>query len=484
MMSSKVAFDSQTVRNSPQVMDRNSTPNTKRQSMANSPRSPPLNDSHLYAEDSVCRPYLPECWTDTKRMTALMGPFRAREANPEGWDLKMNFWINCIAKWSLQTHSVVFRAEDVMKAFERGSKRPDVQCIQLVVSHLKRGKNVVNLTEMKTSSETNVNKNWLNWSFSTFVVKPLTIGLSLVSSGKEEAVCEDILPEVSADSKFVLNETLQVMSEEMMKYLNQLEDIDCIRFDNLFNKCKNRLDIDLETFEVIVNYLENSNKLKVFSDNGIKIVKIGKNSAISESDIGFIRLETAKELLENEIERLETEIESIRAEAKTCVSNKNKEKAIVLLKRKKRVENKLVQKVSQLDNVDVLIDQLINSSSHNTIFQAFQKANDALKLANSNQEDMESTMADVEETLDVMNEMVADVSRPLVADAGIADIEEELDDLLTELNDQTANEEKSRQQKKNEKELVDILDNLSVNDQSLTETRDTLPEKEVPLPAL
>ncbi|XP_054167142.1 charged multivesicular body protein 7-like [Oppia nitens] len=475
----KISMDSSAmpttpIRNTSQL-DRQSM----RQSLATSPRSPSaVNDSYLYENDSIERPYLPECWTDTKRMTSLMAPFRAREANPEGWDLKMNFWINCITRWSLQTHSVVFNVADVTKAFERGGKRPDIQCLQLVFSHLKRNKSVVSLHDLKSNQyNSSSSKSWINWGFSTLVVKPISFGLSIVSSGdKDSDVCEVILPEISSDSKLVLNESLKVMSEEMNKYLTNLEDIDCIRFDNLFNKCKNKLNIDLETFSVIISQLEANNKLKIFVESGIKIVKIGKNSVISESDIGLIRLETAKELLESEIDKLESEIESIKDEARVCVRNKNREKAVILLRRKKRVEDKLGKKVIQLDNVDLLIDQLMNSSSHNMLVQAFQRANEALKLANNSQDDIENTMNDVEETIETVNEMVADVSRPLVGQPIDDDIEEELDDLLNELN---ASEQQSNSQlskptkiidKTKDEELVNILNNLSVNDQSINES--------------
>ena len=469
-----------TYRNSPQAK-RPSPKGRESLGVLGSPQQ--MNDSHLYENDWTERPYLPECWTDYKRMTTLMSPFRAREANPEGWDLKMNFWINCINKWSINTHSVVFSAEDVMKAFERGPKRPDLQCIQLVMSQMKRNKSILSLTQFKAITDSNSNKNWINWGLNTFVVKPFSIGWSLVSSSNNYEIIEEPLPEISGESKFIITQTLQVMSEELNKCINKLEDIDCIRFENLFNKLKNQLNIDLETFEVLISQLEYENKLKVFVDNGIKIVKIGKNVNIKESDIGLIRLEAAKEVLDYEIEKLETEVESIREEAKVCVRNKNKEKAVLLLRKKKRIENKMSQKVTQLDNVELLIDQLLNSSSHNLVLQAFQRANEALKSSNIKQEDIENTMADVEETLDVVNELVSDVSRPLVS-GDTEDVEEELDDILKELDGQREQElADNRRKQQTEEELAEVLDNLDVNDISLSEREET-PKKDIQLNAV
>ena len=315
------------------------------------------------------------------------------------------------------------------------------------------------------------------------LVKPFSIGWSLVSSSNNYEIIEEPLPEISGESKFIITQTLQVMSEELNKCINKLEDIDCIRFENLFNKLKNQLNIDLETFEVLISQLEYENKLKVFVDNGIKIVKIGKNVNIKESDIGLIRLEAAKEVLDYEIEKLETEVESIREEAKVCVRNKNKEKAVLLLRKKKRIENKMSQKVTQLDNVELLIDQLLNSSSHNLVLQAFQRANEALKSSNIKQEDIENTMADVEETLDVVNELVSDVSRPLVS-GDTEDVEEELDDILKELDGQREQElADNRRKQQTEEELAEVLDNLHVNDISLSEREET-PKKDIQLNAV
>lgn len=394
-----------------------------------------------------------------------MAPFRAREANPEGWDLKMNFWVNCINKWSLHSRNVVFTAEDVTKAFERGSKRPDVQCIQLVLSHMKRNKNVITLDEFKAMTDSS-NKSWINWGLNTFVVKPFSLGLSFVSSvsgsKNDEDICEEVLPEIKSASKIVSTQTLQVMSEEVNKLVNRLEGVTCIRMDNLFLKCKNQLNITSETFDAIVAHLESENKLRTFVDNGIRIVKVGRNASIKESDIGFIKLEAAKEVLEKDIEKHELEIESIRDEAKVCVANKNREKAILLLKKKKRIETKLFGKVTQLDNLEVLIDKLLNSSSHNLVVQAYQKANEALKSANNSQEEVENTMDEVQETLDRVSDLVSEVNRPLVS-TDTDDYEQELDELLNEMNDRKADEEEKRDQ-----ELAQVLKDLSVNDQSLS----------------
>lgn len=459
-MSSTVS-ESETIIKSPKV-DPNKSSYSPR--ITSSPFSQSINESEVYENDVSSRPYLPECWTDSKRMSSLFSQFRAREANPEGFDLKINFWSKYINKWSLQTRRVVFTVDDVRNAFQRGSQRPQTKCIQLVMSHLKRNKSLIYFDDYIQLTKSNDNKNWINWGLNTLVVKPFSIGWSLIAGNKEQDCSEEILTDIKDETKFICVETLQVMSEEFIKFVTHLENINCIRFDSLFAKSKDKLKINYDTFDVIIANLELENKIKTFVDNGIKIIKFGKNAEIKELDIGLIRLESAKEILENEIQKLDDEIKSIEEEARVCIRNKNREKAILLLRRKKRVENKMSKKDTQLDNVDLLIEQLSNASSHNLILQAFQKAADALKLAH-NPEDVENTMSDIEETLDVVSDIVSDVSRPLVS-VDNQDIDNELDELLNELEQNELPKASIASHRQQNDEQLEQLNRLSLNDSS------------------
>ena len=109
------------------------------------------------------RTYLPEIWTDSKRLSVLFTEFRSREANPEGWDSKMMFWINSINRWSKERLVIKFNIEKIRSAFERNSTLPQVKCIQLVLSEMKRRKLIVSKEEFFKEIDNCQNQSWAKW---------------------------------------------------------------------------------------------------------------------------------------------------------------------------------------------------------------------------------------------------------------------------------------------------------------------------------
>lgn len=412
------------------------------------------------------RNYLPDCWSDQKRMEVLFHPFRVRDTNPEGWDLKMNFWINSINKWCLLQRKAVFTIGDVRKSFVRGDQLPHKDCIRLVVSHMKR-KGLIALESELTSKHSRIpGHNLTSWLVDSMFVKPVMLGWSFLSH-RDEILSEDdrILP-ISEESRFINKDTLQILVESIEAHLKNLNTT-CMRYSVYYNYLNKNIfsekPIDHSTYDAIMSVLVSRNKVNVHEDCGIKLVKFGKDIHIKDSDVTLVKLEATKEILELEADKLFYAIESLENEARHQLTiNKNRDKALNLLRRKKRLEAKLKDKNNQIDNIEVIYEQLLDSDSNHLVISAFQLANDILKRNTKRLENVENTIGQVEDTLLDIASLTSEINRPIGEQSAIElDAEEELDQMLKDLEEE---EEKkiASPAKDYDSDILNQLDELSI----------------------
>ncbi|XP_017462223.1 PREDICTED: charged multivesicular body protein 7-like [Rhagoletis zephyria] len=204
-------------------------------------------------------------------------------------------------------------------------------------------------------------------------------------------------------------------------------------------------------------------------DDGIRIVKIsgggesaaGSEAAINQTDISLIKLEATRELLEAEVDRLSEEADALREEARQALAGRSREKALLLLKRKKRLEAKITAKDTAIDNIEAIYQQVLDTHSATAITRALAYANTVLKQRSGVVlSDLEDTMTAIEETMSDVAALSSEINRPLATggDAGVElDAEEELDQMLKELESE-----------KKEAVILDRLDQLKIVDEELS----------------
>lgn len=177
-----------------------------------------------------------------------------------------------------------------------------------------------------------------------------------------------------------------------------------------------------------------------------------------ESDISLAKLEATKEILEAESEKLYAAIIQLTQSAKQAVAADNREKALVLLRRKKRLSKTLNDKEVQIANTELLTEQLLDSGSHQAIMEAFAFANSVLKKNVKKLENVESTIGQVEETLDDISSLTSEINRPIntnnVTVVDDDELEQELDDMLKQDEEQS--------------DLARQLDNLEIHENRLS----------------
>lgn len=195
-------------------------------------------------------------------MAVLFGPFRVRDTNPEGWDLKMNFWTNAVNKWCLQTRRVAFTLEDVRRAFARFDQQPHLDCLRLVLSTMKRrGSLLLDEDLPVTRNARSLGRNVLNWTVNSLLLKPLSLGWSFVAGGSgslssreedglvksstasstSQQELERPLESITAETKLFNKETLDILVESVEAYLKTGNSIksaasSVMRYEQFFNQ--------------------------------------------------------------------------------------------------------------------------------------------------------------------------------------------------------------------------------------------------------
>lgn len=123
-------------------------------------------------------PY-PECWKNNERMDRLFAPFRTRSVNPEGYDIKVEFWKDMTRRYCEYNGSPNFSKSELQKAFQRKGKVPyDLDTIL---------NDFIVKKEVRKRSEFMYDplNGWTGWAINSFVKKPILWGFQKVISKPE-----------------------------------------------------------------------------------------------------------------------------------------------------------------------------------------------------------------------------------------------------------------------------------------------------------
>lgn len=368
----------------------------------------------------------PEEWKDVKRMKFLMTDFRPRDANPEGYDDKMSFWVKTLQKWSYQVDATEFSLKSIRDSFEKDGHSPSISLLKTVVGSMLTNNQVMKRDVYKEKLNRSMTEGWISWGF-TLATKPLSWGLSpLIGSSSSPSAPAANLGDL--DEVLINVESIDSLANKLFaKY----KDSSIHKYDTIHEEVE-KDGITRSLLELILLKLQSEKRISIKEDCNFTLIKFGNRSTFTESEIGLVRLESAKELVEKEIRMIETNLEELKNEARNSIKEGNKIKAKQILKKKKRMELQFNKRESQLDNLEFLLEQLVESESHPTILTAMKAAADILKGADSKHDEIMSTLNEVEDVVHNHNEMVSDLSRSIL-DTTIsndAELEDELNELL------------------------------------------------------
>ncbi|CAF0922256.1 unnamed protein product [Rotaria sordida] len=164
---------------------------------------------------------------------------------------------------------------------------------------------------------------------------------------------------------------------------------------------------------------------------GKKSHKSSRQPAITEQDRAILQLKQQRDRLNQNRRRIETQLEREREVAKQLLKNGQKERALLLLRKKKMLEMQLDKSEGILENVERMTHELEFAQVQVDVVNSLRQGTDALKKMNEilKLEDIEKLMEDSREAMEYQNE-VSNLLAGSLSRADEQDVEAELDELI------------------------------------------------------
>ncbi|RCN50317.1 SNF7 family protein [Ancylostoma caninum] len=158
-----------------------------------------------------------------------------------------------------------------------------------------------------------------------------------------------------------------------------------------------------------------------------------KNCEITEQDQAILQLKTQRDKIKQFIRRREKCMERERELARQLIKEGRKDRALLLLKKKRYQENVIEQTLRQLDNIDRMVHDLEFAEIQQRVVDGLRQGNDALKKMNAifDIDEIEKLMEETKEAAEYQE--ASEISALLSGQLSTADVQEaeqELEQLL------------------------------------------------------
>ncbi|KAJ1352830.1 hypothetical protein KIN20_009253 [Parelaphostrongylus tenuis] len=156
-----------------------------------------------------------------------------------------------------------------------------------------------------------------------------------------------------------------------------------------------------------------------------------KNCEITQQDQAILQLKTQRDKIKQFIRRKEKCMETEREMARKLLKEGRKDRALLLLKKKRYQENVIEQTLRQLDNIDRMVHDLEFADIQQRVVEGLREGNEALKKMNAifDIDEIEKLMEETKEAAQYQEEISAVLSNHLTA-VDVQEAEQELEQLL------------------------------------------------------
>ena len=175
---------------------------------------------------------------------------------------------------------------------------------------------------------------------------------------------------------------------------------------------------NLSTMSLFRKLIDRTQPAKALDTTDATQVAIKKNQEVTD-------------MLQRKQEYLEKQITGQLIEAKKH-GRTNKQKALLHLKRKARLQKELDRTTGQIDTLEAQLTALQTAAQANEVLGAMQATNSALKQQKWDADKAAALLDDMQDRVDDVNEIANELARPIGVTVDLDDLETELDDLMQE----------------------------------------------------
>ncbi|KAK7077121.1 Charged multivesicular body protein 6 [Halocaridina rubra] len=157
-------------------------------------------------------------------------------------------------------------------------------------------------------------------------------------------------------------------------------------------------------------------------------------SKVTEQDKAILQLKTTRDRIRQYQKRSEANLEKDRTLAKQLLQNGKKDRAKLLLRKKRFVEEQLNKTDATLENIEKMIQDLEFAQIEMKVVDSLKVGNESLKHINEmlSIADVESILDETEEAAEKQREISALLSGGVLTEADESAVEEELDALIAD----------------------------------------------------
>ncbi|WKX90346.1 hypothetical protein Q1695_009298 [Nippostrongylus brasiliensis] len=156
-----------------------------------------------------------------------------------------------------------------------------------------------------------------------------------------------------------------------------------------------------------------------------------KNCEITEQDQAILQLKSQRDKIKQFIRRKEKCMERERELARQLIKDGRKDRALLLLKKKRFQEGVIERTLKQLDNIDRMVHDLEFADIQQRVVEGLRQGNEALKKMNAifDIDEIEKLMDETKEAAEFQEEISAILTGQL-SPVEVEDAEHELEELL------------------------------------------------------
>ena len=163
-------------------------------------------------------------------------------------------------------------------------------------------------------------------------------------------------------------------------------------------------------------------------------------SRVTEQDKAILELKSQRDNLKTYRKRIELNLERERQVAKQLLKDGKKDRALVLLKKKRFQEQLTDRTTTQLDNIERMVHDLEFAQVEMKVLDGLKAGNESLKKMHQmiSLEEVEKILDETKEAVEYQQEIDRLVSGSL-SDMDMTEIESELDQILEDLVEEQPN---------------------------------------------
>uniref|UniRef100_A0A1I7UAZ8 Charged multivesicular body protein 7 n=1 Tax=Caenorhabditis tropicalis TaxID=1561998 RepID=A0A1I7UAZ8_9PELO len=366
--------------------------------------------------------YLPAEWQDDLKMNGLMSVMKERIVNKADYDRKLRFWTETIHASCIGEKNAVFDLLVLKKRFRRKDRIP--ASLNAVVENMKKNGVLMTVAEWRDR-----HSGWLGWGISK------TKGWMFGNSSDSE--------------KLIHLPTIEELSKNLLDIYNQelRSEVDCtgevVTYKDMMERARSIIETN-ETFDLVLEHLADVGELTVgTTKNGEKALKFKDRGSedpvkFTEADASVVDIRKAMSKLDREIQQLEQKVKKYDEQCRSCLRSGEKGRAQNFLRQRKRAEKDVADKDNQYQKLLTMLHQISAAKNNRDVLSAYQSGAAAFKATLARQglspDKVHETMDDVANSIDEYKEIEEAISSPIANSNGLSDaeLEQELDDLLTE----------------------------------------------------